>query len=251
MRTTDGTDPGKPAPPPQQAPSLPPLVTPVAQENPWQPVIDSNSTQDERTAAAAYTKVYGGSPASSGTIDTGPGIGSSYGIPNLAMAYTRAPDLLAGAGLPGGGSGAGGAPTTDTSVVIATSPVSHIDLSALLDAEQTILTTIASCITEYDAAESVIKNAIASDSLFGQNVGTQQQMRLSYEPFDKSRPWLVTYDDLDKEGIAMANSIQPQLEYLMQVAAGGLFELWGGFAALLSNTGQMYASTDYSSWLDL
>lgn len=234
-----------PPPQQQQGPAIPSLVTPVYQANPWEPVIDSGSTQDEQTAAAEYAKVYGGSAASSGTISTGPGLGSSYSIPNLKMAYTRAPDLLAGA-KPGGG-GSGGTPTTDASVVIDTNPVFHIDLSALLDAEQSCLTILSNAVAEYDTTESVVKNAIASDSLFGQNVGSQQQMH-NHTP--GAEPYLVTYDDLDKEGIAFANSINPTMEYLMQ-AAGVLMETWGSFAALLNNTGQMYAYTDYSAWIDM
>jgi hypothetical protein len=228
---------------PAQLPSTP-AVAPDHQQAPWEPTIGTSPSKPEQIAVAQYTAVYGGSPTISDSADQSPNL-PSYSIPNLALAYSRAPDLVPTK--PSSQPGGGGAPSTDASGVIDNSPIFHIDLSALMGAENSILTTLSGAIAAYDGLQPVVQDAIASDSLFGQNVGWQQRMR---NHDSGPQPYLTTWDDLDAEGTAFANSINPTMEYIMQVA-GGLFEIWGSFAALINNTGQMYTYTDNSTALNM
>jgi hypothetical protein len=57
---------------------------------------------------------------------------------------------------------------------------------------------------------------------------------------------VVNYDQLDSEGRQFAAAIDPQMEQLLQSAAG-LIEAIGAFTALLNNAGQVYAQADYNS----
>jgi hypothetical protein len=221
---------------PQPPPSTPALV-PNHPMTPWEPVIDSNSTQDEINAAAQYTAVYGGSPLSSAPADSGPSMLASYNIPDLAMSYTKAIHLMA---VPQDG-GSGGSPPVPWGV-IDSYPLVHIDLAALLDTEQTCLNMTSDTIDAYNTLRSAVTNATTSD-VFGQYCG--------YQRFNMgaSAVTVTYYDQFDKEAIKFAAAVIPQIEYLMQTI-GGIVEIMGTFAALLNNAGQMYSYTDRSAAFD-
>jgi hypothetical protein len=250
----DPRDPRVRNPPPTGPPPSPPptpAVKPVPLQNPWEPTINSSSTQDEKNAAAQYTSVYGGSPT--GATPSGPTLLDSYGVPDLGMAYQQSPDLVPNA--PGGGG------TTSPSelagavaYVLQYSPNFGIDLAALLSAEQAVLDKTSATVTEYENLKSLVTNAASSSSIFGQNVGFKDTWentgtgRGGRGPTAGHYLTRTVYENLDKEGIAFANAINPQMEYLLQ-QIGGVLEMMGTYAAMLNNAGQLYAYTDSKSAL--
>lgn len=207
---------------------------------PWQPTVDS-SNGDEKKAAADYTAVYGGTPVYGKSSDDVPPPVAAGSIPALAAAYTSAPDLVPVA--PTGSSSGDAALDTRTGAF-------SIDLGALLAAEQTCLTATTESVAAYEDIRRVVTAAIASPSLFGQNVGATGTNinaggKLGDETGRNASPE-TNWDDLDKNSVKFAASMNPQLHNLV-VSAGNAIELMGHFAAMLNNAGQMYTSTDANS----
>ncbi len=231
--------PGPPPPPPPSKAQPAPL-----QQTPWEPTINPKSTQDEKNAAAQYTSVYGGSPT--GTTPSGPTLLGSYNVPDLGMAYTRSPDFVPKP--PPGASGGGGSAATGAVFDI---PI-DIDLAALSSAEQAVLDKTSATVTEYENLKSLVRGAASSSSIFGQNVGFRDTWQdthvggMGRGPGAGSVRPVTVYENLDKEGIAFANAMSPQMEYLLQ-QIGGVLEMMGTYAAMLNNAGQMYAYTDSKS----
>ena len=210
------------------------------QATPWQPTVYSGSgdTSDQDSAAKTYDSDYGGQystasgsgPAS--TPDT-----TTYYDPTLSMAYTKAPDLIP---LPNTGaqSSGGAPPATDYN------PFS-IQLGYLMSSEQTCLDATSTTVQGYQTLSSVVSNAISSDSIFGQVVGTYSKPNPD-KKVSWNEPTGVTYDKLDSEGTAFASAIIPQMKQLLE-AVGNITEAMGQFTALLNTTGQMYTDTDAQS----
>jgi len=219
----------------------PPLQVPVGQTTPWEPVIDKQSTSDERTAAAEYTAIYGGSPASSEPADSGPGLGSSYSIPNVSMAYSTAPSLV-----PTKPAAASGQSQPIDGATIDAMPAVHIDLVGHLEAEQSCLNYTKNAVDAYQALQPQITNATTSDNFFGQIAGYHVTVKGNQPNMQQTK---TDYDKADQGAQKFAGTMIPQLEYLMQ-QAGGLLELMGTFCALWNNAGQMYTDTDASSALE-
>jgi hypothetical protein len=224
-------------------PSTPAEAAPY-QTTPWEPTVSPSDPDyaDEQQAAQEYTSVYGGSPSTTAPTDSGPKLAASYSLPNLGLSYDVAPDLVP-TKPPGGGSSQ--QPPINASVIIETAPHIYIDLGQLLNCEQICLNQTSLAVAAYDTLQSAVTNATTSDSLFGQNVGSQTHLKVAGQP-KSTWPLWTYYDDLDKEGIAFAQAIIPQMEYLAQ-QVGQFIEVMGCYCAALNNTGQMYAYTDKSS----
>jgi uncharacterized protein YukE len=226
-----------------------PLVTnqaakPDAQDEPWEPVIDSSSSKAEKQAAAYYTDYYGGTPLASAP-DDGAGLLGSYNIPYLGMAYADPYPFVVNAPP---GSGSSSPPQTNDSVVLATKPVVHIDLAALQATEQTCLNLTTDAMDEFNELREKVASATTASSFFGQLAG-YHTLANTNSTGTIGAP-VTNYDILDQEGQDFAKTMIPQLEYLMQQGAG-IIELMGVLDALLNNTGQMYTSTDIFSAMEL
>jgi hypothetical protein len=135
-------------------------------KDPWNPTVYTGSSDyaDQLAAAEQYVAIYGG------TIDYQPGDGSggpsysgasSYAMPNLAMAYTSAPDFIP---VPQTASGSGAQQGLDTMFTV--------DLGALRATEQTLLNGTQQLVDAYETLKAVVQNAAASPSVWGQEVGT-------------------------------------------------------------------------------
>jgi hypothetical protein len=208
------------------------------QDPAWEPTVyltgNKQANQDQRDAASKYTSVYGGSyttTSQSAPKDT-PGPGAK--VPDVAAAYTQAPDLVpnppapAGSGSPGPSSGS--------------SNPFYIDLGALRTAEQKCLNATSDAMNGYDTLKSTATAAISSPYIFGQDVEAT-----SYQHAGRDTGPLVTaYDQLDPEGQQFAASTDPAMQQLL-AEVGGVLVMMGQFNALLNNGGQMYTYTDDSS----
>lgn len=207
----------------------------------WQPTISSSDSDysDEQQAAQQYDGYYGGSPNTSGSGDSGSSSspGGPYQVPTLKMAYTKAPDLIP---LTNTGSGGSSGPTVSESF--------SVELGELMTAESTCLGAVSTAVDDYETLADAVNNAISSPSLFGQTVGANPPSgmvwngNVSYSfPADDADT-----DPLDTEGIDFAQSINPQMQQLLQAVANGI-ESMGTFAALLNNAAQMYTDADAQS----
>jgi hypothetical protein len=188
------------------------------QETPWEPTVyltgNKDSNQVQQNAAAQYTKIYGGSPTvthgsppSAGTNDAAP-------VPSLAAAYTQAPDFVPNAPPMSGGGNGGNTPSSDVPF--------FIDLAALRAAEQQCLNATQNAIAGYETLTSTVSSAMASTTIFGQEVDN---------------------DQLDPDAKQFAKSIGPGMTTVLHFV-GSVIEGMGQFNALLNNTGQMYTYTD-------
>ncbi len=205
------------------------------QTDPWEPNVDKSSkdASDQEKAAAAYTKVYGGTPTYGPDPSGSPG--PMVNAPELAMAWTTAPDLVPTTPTPTPSYGSGPLPPSGDLNAFS------IDLGTLRSTEQSFLNAIQTAMSSYQNLRTTVENAISSPSLFGQDVGS----------WEKAHGW--TYgslnwspDDLDAESTSFAESINPLMAQSLQDVAGVL-ESCGMFAAMINNSGQLYTEGDATS----
>lgn len=193
--------------------------TSAYQGTPWEPTVyltgNKESNKAQQSAAAQYTKTYGGSATVSS--QSAPSSGPSYEapIPSLAAAYQQAPDFVPNAP-PSGGSG-GSTPSS--------SDPFFIDLAALGAAEQQCLNATQNAIAGYETLVSTVSSAMGSSTIFGQEVDN---------------------DQLDPQAKQYAKSTDAAMTQVLHYV-GGVIEVMGQFNAMLNNAGQMYTYTDSSS----
>ncbi|MFC4034815.1 hypothetical protein ACFO3J_25595 [Streptomyces polygonati] len=213
-------------------------ITPKHQPTPWEPWVDKSAkdASDEQSAADKYTAIYGGTPNYGPGPDPTPN-GDLQATPTLAAAYTVAPDLVPTNADQGGGSGSGGTPAPTASPFT-------VDLGALRTAEQAFLDATKAASDAYATLRTIVMNAVNSDSLFGQNVGsTEAVITGTYAGGGGTNTPEFILDPLDDESTAFAAAMNPQMEAKL-VEAGNVIELMGTFTALLNNAGQTYTETD-------
>ena len=215
----------------------------AAEEQVFQPTLYSSDSDlsDEKKAAAQYDADYGGTY----TLDSGSApkqtTPAAETMPTLSMSYTTAPDLIpqpstntsSGSGQP--------APATPSMPI-------YVQLGEMLAAEQIFLTSTSAIQEAYEnTLLPAVQNALSSNSLFGQMVGSKQ-----YNPDTKKNSelgivgWQVTFDKLDSEGTSFAESINPNATKLLK-SVGDTIEALGAFCAMLNNAAQYYADTDFQS----
>jgi hypothetical protein len=208
------------------------------QAHPWEPVIDGDSSDDERKAAAAYTAVYGGTPRTVEDSGDDPDTTVTEAPYSVYTAYRTAPDLVPTANGTGGASGS--APPIREGAIA-------VDLAALRAAEQTCLDATSAVVDGYNVLHEKAEIAINSLSFFGQTVTTTENgfatNAMAYsQPIQDN----VVDDDFDQEGVQFAASVNPQMSALLR-QVGDLLTAMGAFNAALNNAGQMYAYCDHSS----
>jgi hypothetical protein len=195
--------------------------TSAYQGTPWEPTVyltgNKESNQAQQSAAAQYTKTYGGSATvthqgapSSSPSDEAP-------IPSLAAAYQQAPDFVPNAP-PSGASGNGNSTPSSSNPFF-------IDLAALGAAEQQCLNATQNAIAGYETLASTVSSAMGSSTIFGQRVDN---------------------DQLDPQARQYASSTDAEMTQVLHYV-GGVIEVMGQFNAMLNNAGQMYTYTDSSS----
>lgn len=229
---------------------------PLYPNTPWEPTLYTDATQDEKTAAAEYTATYGGqaivsnlssqsagvAAANGAAAAAAEGLLSTYTIPDLNMSYTTSPDLVPTAPQVNGSAPPGPPPAAE----VALDPFFDINLAALMSCEQKILTVVQTLVSEFENnLQPTVQIASNSDSIFGQNVGYQQGYEWSTLTDGTPNQYgtEVVYDDLNQESIDFANSMDPVMQFLAKQYAN-ITELFGQYAALLNNTGQLVAYTD-------
>ncbi|SCE50648.1 hypothetical protein GA0115240_17142 [Streptomyces sp. DvalAA-14] len=213
-------------------------ITSKYQDTPWEPEIDKSAkdASDEQKAADKYTSIYGGTPTY-GTPGDAAAPGDLQTTPTLATAYTVAPDLEPTY------NDHTAASTGDSTAAPQASPFT-VDLGALRTAEQAFLDATKAASDAYATLRTVVMNAVNSDSLFGQDVGsTEAVITGNYAGGGGTNTPEFVLDPLDDESTAFAAQINPQMEAKL-VDAGNVIELMGTFTALLNNAGQTYTETD-------
>ncbi|MBY8886972.1 hypothetical protein K7472_19225 [Streptomyces sp. PTM05] len=202
------------------------------QTDPWEPNVDKHSkdAKDQQKAADAYTTVYGGTPTygPDPTDNTPPP--PSVTMPDLAMAYTTAPDFLPST------------PASSDAAQVGNSADDapfNIDLGALRTCETQYLTALSNVQGQYETLKTTVTNAINNTNAFGQLAGQTE-----HHGFHNTASWVQ--DDLDQEGVNFAKEINPKMTQVLQSIASGV-EAIGQFTALLNNAGQMYTETDFKS----
>ena len=144
-------------------------------------------------------------------------------IPNLAMVYTEAPDLIPTPNPQSGSSG--------NATAVDLSYATSVDLADLRSTEQTCLNETSDMVDAYNTLKPLVTAAASSSTIFGQDVtGGHSASGTRYSIYNA-------------EGTDYASSMVPAMESLLQ-AAGNLIEALGGFNAMLNTAGQMYAETD-------
>jgi hypothetical protein len=214
-------------------------ITSKHQKTPWEPWVDKSAkdASDEQHAADKYTSIYGGTPHY-GTQDDDAPAENLQTTPTLAAAYTVAPDLVPTYNDHGGGTGSGNAPAAPLA-----SPFT-VDLGALRTAEQAFMDATKAAGDAYATLRTIVMNAVNSDSLFGQDVGsTEAVITGNYAGGGGTNTPEFILDPLDSESTAFAASMNPHMETKL-VEAGNVIELMGTFSALLNNAAQTYTETD-------
>ena len=236
----NSSQPADTIPIPTYKPGDTPAVQALYQQTPWEPTITSDSTFAEKEAAAEYTAQYGGSPNSTAPPPSS-ATASFYPAPSLSMAYTQSPDIV-----PTAMSGSPSGDSPDPAAIVQLDPAFSIDLAELRSVEQSILNDTANVVDKYQQMYNLVTNAMFSSSFWGQNVGYVLNVHEDVKGGNGHVPKEVVYDVLDKEGIAQANSMNPQMQLLLQ-QIGDAIELVGKYTALLNNAGQLYAYADSKS----
>ncbi|MEU9407510.1 hypothetical protein AB0E08_17775 [Streptomyces sp. NPDC048281] len=201
----------------------------------------SKDAKDEKKAAATYAGIYGGAPimVDGDAPDDPPP--ADVSTPTLTTAFTTAPDFVPLANNNNGGD-------SDSDEQMAGGAFA-IQLGGLHSAEQTCLDATGQAVNGYTDLRTKVDAAAASDTLFGQKVGTvvwhsKVGGKAGQEtPDNLSKD--ISWDQFDDEGKAFAEQIVPSMHLLLRGVANAL-ELMGQFNALLNNAGQMYANADAS-----
>ena len=211
----------------------------------FQPNVNT-SDSDEVAARSTYQGIYGTTGTVSSDNDTKSDDKQPVKYPTLKMAYTTAPHLETLTPPHSQDSGSSSAPELNH-------PIS-INLAALLTAENSFLTATKTIVDDYqNTLVPTVKAAMASTTLFGQNVTTantnasdpEANYGGDYSLTSINHPALV-YDQLDESGKAFAASINVQMPKVLQ-AIGNVTELLGQFTACINQAGQLYAGTDRNS----
>ncbi len=199
------------------------------QTDPWQPNVDKSAKDSsvEQKAADDYAKVYGVGPTY-GPADTGGAPLKMVNAPELAMAWTTAPDLVPTVPTPSVG-GPPPPPPDYTAFLV--------DLGAVRAVEQTFLNSTQTMQSAYEDLKERVDASQYSQTLFGQNAGQWQK-------FNDALKWVP--DPLDQGGVDMAASIEPLMSHGLQDTAG-LIETIGMFTAMLNNSLQLYTEADSTS----
>jgi hypothetical protein len=231
----------------------------------WQPTVDlsAKDANDEKSAASDYDKIYGGSyKTGSSTSNNSSSTSGSYTVPTLSAAYTEAPGFF---GAPRDTNGPVSPPTNPPAPPGSKSNASgtqrsfaaidlFVDLKALRTLETSYITTTQRAVTEYEKLRQIVVQSMATGAgtvdTFGQAVG-KVFTDLGPGPNDQlvgdaDVHTDVKWDPLDDEGKQFAASIEPQMQYLLQMI-GNSIETLGTFTALLNNAGQIYAQSDAQS----
>jgi hypothetical protein len=218
-------------------------ITSRYQTDPWQPTVNTSASDagDEKSAAKKYDAIYGGS-YQTGEPAT-PGSGSSNKQDNtvypLSMAYTTAPEFIP---VPSSKSSSSGTQPADSTPF-------YVELGTLRSTEQTFLDATSAAVDGYQQLSSVVENAISSNSVFGQIVGSEELIshgNMKVESILGGGTITVNYNQLDAESKKFAAAVIPQMKHLL-AAVDGTVEAMGQFTTLLNNAGQMYTDTDAQS----
>lgn len=206
------------------------------QTDPWQPYIDKSAKDADvkQKAADDYAKVYGvGATETPPPDDPTP---KMVNAPELAMAWTTAPDLVPTKPAPSDGQGQGSPPAGPDYTAFS------VDLGAVRATEQSFLNATQTAQSAYENLKQQVTASYSSQTIFGQNAG---QWQYAHGNNKGSLAW--TPDNLAQGGVDMANSIIPAESHALQDVAG-LIETVGMFTAMLNNTDQLYVEADAISY---
>jgi len=211
----------------------------------FQPTINSSDSDysDEQSARSQYQQTYGTQGnTSSSSGQTGSTSVAAY--PNLSMAYTTAPDFYPLDNLGGGGGGDGSTSAPETQFPI------QLNFAALRSTETTFLSATQALVDDYEnTLMPLVRNAIGSNSIFGQLVGTSRGITPdSIQNAQQGDPIVSngSADQLDSEGTDFAAAVNPQMSKLLQ-SVGNIIEAFGAFTANINAAGQYYAGADGQS----
>jgi hypothetical protein len=208
-----------------------------APESTFQPSVSSSDSDysDEKQAVATYQSTYG-IAGTSGGGNQAPLTGTPP-YPTLSMAYTTAPDLMPQPQTNGSSGSGSSAPEPQFPV--------FIELGTLMSTEATFLDATQALVNEYEnTLVPIVRSAMSSSTLFGQNVETSTGVA----PGSKASEIYPTEeaDPLDQEGVKFAAAVNPQMSYLLQ-QVGTMVEALGTFTAMINKAGQYYTDTDAQS----